>query len=209
MNNSRRNKTWGAGFSLIEMLVVISIFLIVTSAILFNQNKYSSDISLSNVAYEIALQVRQAQVYGILVRENERIGEDDDFNSAYGLHFVKQGEDIVFQLFADDLLGDTDDLLVFDDGDRILSTHRLAAGNKIADVCTYGSGGSELCFSSDDDALTFADIVFKRPEPAAVIHDSSSLVRKNEINILVTSALGDKWRSIKVFGSGQISVYAN
>ena len=203
-----KTRSVASGFSLVELLIVVAIFLIITSIVLFSQNKFSSDISISNVAYQIALEVRQAQVYGILVRKNQ-----DDFNSAYGLHFYKDGNELKFLTFADNSFpDDEDDALVYDDADSILATHALEEGNVLSRVCTYDSIGdddSRQCFSPSDDELSSVDIVFKRPEPAALITDSSSSVRKGEVEITVTSSLGDRTRTVKVFGTGQISVYAN
>jgi prepilin-type N-terminal cleavage/methylation domain-containing protein len=200
------------GFSLMELLVVLSIFLIITSVVLFNQNKMSSDIGLSNVTYEVALKIRQTQTYGILVKGNE-----DEFDAAYGVHFYKDnGDTIRFKIFADNPNSvDDDDLLRYNDSndsnsDTELSDHSLEEGNIIKDVCTYDSVGGTVGECLIDNNFESADIVFKRPETAAIISNSSSWPeKKSEIHIEVTSALGDKSRIIKVFGSGQISVYAN
>ncbi len=196
------------GFSLVELLVVLAIFLIITSVVLFNQDKSSSDISLSNVTYEIALKIRQTQTYGLLVK-----GTANDYDNAYGVNFyvdIADGNKTKFRVFADNTLGAADELLVYDAADTVLSEHSLTEGNVISDVCTYPSIGdlaNRKCFSTS--AINVADISFQRPESAAIISDPSSASQKGEIDITVKSALGDKTRTIKVFGSGQISVYSN
>ena len=57
------------GFTLIEMLVVISIFLIMTGVILANFPAFRDKAALDLLAQEIATTIRQAQVYGIGTRE--------------------------------------------------------------------------------------------------------------------------------------------
>jgi prepilin-type N-terminal cleavage/methylation domain-containing protein len=193
------------GFSLVELLVVLAIFIIITTVVLFNQNKFSSDISISNVAYDVALQIRQAQVYGILVKEGEI--QSDDFNSAYGIHFSRATDNSgVLQMFSDE-----DDDFQYDAGAdlEVGPVRRPAEENKIIDVCSYDlNGNNKSCFSSNNDTVDSLDIVFKRPEPAAIItHQSSgSENRKGQVDIIIESSLGDKTRTVKVFSSGQISV---
>lgn len=199
-----RNRS--GGFSLVELMVVVAIFVIITSVVLYNQNKFSSDISISNSAYAVALEIRKAQVYGILVRENY-----GGFNDAYGIHFKNIGGVTTFDLFSDDNKNLSFDVpSEVDPGDTVISSHALTEGNTIADVCTYDDalGSGEQCFSfTDSNGITTADIVFKRPDPAAIITNSLSVDdRKSEVIITIQSSLGDKLRTVKVFGSGQISV---
>lgn len=196
MKQRRTHDQTCAGFSLVEMLVTVSIFLIITTVVIMNQNKFSSDIALSNVTYEVALKIRQMQTYGILVRES-----DSDFSGAYGVHFYKNDGEIKFRAFADN--PDSGNQLAYDDDviDELLGIYSLAEGNEIIEVCTV------QCLTLEDDDIEHVDIVFKRPEPSAIISDSDDDERR-EVIITVASALGDKERFIKVLGTGQISVYA-
>ncbi len=52
------------GFTLIEFVVIISIFAIMASVALVNFAGFRSDIGLNNLAHDIALTLRQAQVFG-------------------------------------------------------------------------------------------------------------------------------------------------
>ena len=58
------------GFSLIEMLVVLTIFLIITGVILANLPSFRDKTALELIAQEIAVTIRQAQVYGIGTRSS-------------------------------------------------------------------------------------------------------------------------------------------
>ncbi len=196
------------GFTLIELLVVVVIFIIMTTIVIINQNKFSSDISISNVAYALALDIRQAQVYGILVRTQDR-----QFESAYGIHFEKKGTKIEYFIFADSQQYPTEEgYFKYDgeDGDPIGGVKTLQEGNRIKDICTYRNSRSDAkCFNSGSGQISSVDIVFRRPDPTAIISDPSSIDFKKEVNIFVESSLGDKKHTIKTFSSGQISVYNN
>ena len=50
-----------AGLTSIELVVVFGIFAALASSILFNYRDFSSNITLQNLAQDVALQIRQAQ----------------------------------------------------------------------------------------------------------------------------------------------------
>lgn len=52
------------GFTLIEFVVIISIFAIMASVALFNFQGFRSNVAISNLSHDIALTLRQAQVFG-------------------------------------------------------------------------------------------------------------------------------------------------
>jgi prepilin-type N-terminal cleavage/methylation domain-containing protein len=229
------------GFSLVELLVVVSIFVIITSVVLFNQNKFSSDISNSNAAYAVALQIRQAQVYGTLVNSNQNA----NFSSSYGVHLTRNASGGVDNIV---LFVDSNSNYTYDSGEPIVNTYTPPEGNMITDVCVYPNPDSHVngkCFS--DQSINTADIVFKRPDPDAIINAYSTTVdttyllknsanygsnnfvidnygsnnyndgytttvqenfvyQEGMIDIVVTSSLGDRSRTVEVTGTGQISV---
>ncbi|MEK7585045.1 MAG: type II secretion system protein [Patescibacteria group bacterium] len=88
------------GFSLIEMLVVISIFLIMTLVVLSNMPAFRDKTALQLVAQEISVTIRQAQIYGIGTRSSS--GGTTNFPS-YGLYFdiTPSGDRRSFILYAD------------------------------------------------------------------------------------------------------------
>lgn len=198
------------GFSLVELLVIIVIFMTITSVVLFNQNKFSSDISNANVTYAIALEIRQAQVYGTLVRSNTVASQP--FDIGYGINFYKPtASTIAFRLIADN----NNDFKYSSGTDTIVNSFNLEEGNVISEVCTYPQSGSlagAVCMIGGSSVSTSTDIVFKRPDPAAIISNSRStgsgatLAKSAETKITVTSALKDKTKVITVTQTGQISV---
>ncbi len=87
-NQSRGRISRSSGFSLIELMVTITIFVMVTSITLTNYPKFSNKLSLDLLAQDIALSLRQAQIFGssVLGTKSAGVGEVKKFG-AYGLHF--------------------------------------------------------------------------------------------------------------------------
>ena len=206
-----------AGFSLIELMVAVSIFLIITSVILFNQNKFSSNILITNIAYQVALSIRQSQVYGS--------GSKLDTSAVttrygYGNHFTvnnsSPGTPGNFIFFADNggigssYAGD----YIYDGAatnDKLLDTISFTQGQYVKKICARPIGSLTLDCSS----IHFLDIVFVKPNADAYIstdqlsYSISGGARYSEADIMVSSPLGDKCRWIQVFSTGQIAVDQN
>ncbi|HEY0907941.1 MAG TPA: prepilin-type N-terminal cleavage/methylation domain-containing protein [Candidatus Paceibacterota bacterium] len=173
-----------AGFTLIELMVSIGIFSLITVLAVFNNAQFNSSVLLTNLAYEVALSVRQAQVYGVTVRRDS----SGLFTSAYGVHFSASTPSSYF------IFQDTARNRVYDSGsDIILETLNLQKGNTIGRVCA-------------DTTCTFGDldITFERPNPDASFRlNGTGSYQKGEVCIV--SPRGTKRRVI-VDQTGQISV---
>jgi prepilin-type N-terminal cleavage/methylation domain-containing protein len=52
------------GFTLIEFVVIISIFAIMAAVALFNFQGFRSNVAINNLSHDIALTLRQAQIFG-------------------------------------------------------------------------------------------------------------------------------------------------
>jgi len=104
----------GAGFTIIELLVSISIFFIVTGFVLSSYPRFGSNLAIESLAQDIALTIRQAQVFGSAILGTTQRGHGSEtvpaqiFN-AYGVSFPAittraPGEDAVdytYTIFAD------------------------------------------------------------------------------------------------------------
>ncbi|OHB24234.1 MAG: hypothetical protein A2542_02515 [Parcubacteria group bacterium RIFOXYD2_FULL_52_8] len=98
-----------SGFTVIELVVTLAIFVVMTTIVLANYPKFNDKIGLEVLAQNIALSIREAQVYGISVRAENVLQEN--LAPAYGIHFwggetnlqdqVQQGK-AQYVLFADD-----------------------------------------------------------------------------------------------------------
>ncbi len=193
------------GFSLVELLVVIGIFTIVTSLTLSNYNQFGGHVVLGNLAYDVALSVRKAQTYGIAVR---RYGTDN-FNVGYGMHF-DSAHPTSYALFADvaesnNGVGDG----MYDPSTELVETRTFNRGYAIVNLCeTHDENDSER----ETCGLSSLDIVFRHPESDAYINPNQStctVVRTDgcsvRARVVIQSPKGDQ-ASVIIDQSGQIVV---
>ncbi len=184
------------GFTLIEMITVLGIFMVMTSIVLFNYNRFTNDTILTNMAYEVALSVREAQIYGVSVRKPS--GDTSaEFNSPYGIHFIDVADGTPsYFLFAD-----TNDNGVYDGGPtctpgggECVIPYATQKDIRIVSVLTKAGGG---CTEGD------LSIVFRRPNPEPVMND---LIDREYAEIALKGPRSDSVRYVIVSNNGQIYV---
>ncbi len=212
------------GFTLVELLVTITIFVILTGVVLFSQNRFNSTIFLTNLAYDVALTVRQAQTYGVNIKNFVTFSESNftDNFIPYGVHF-ETSSPTSFILFAD-LDATTQNNKVISDGifdgrnetlidpstcdinDGCVKRFTIQRGNRIKQLCVSDVGGDEdinwSCSSS-----SVLDIVFVRPNPDALI--TADGVRKRFAKIILTDGndgADENTREVKVQFNGLVFV---
>lgn len=184
-----------AGFTLIELMVSMGIIILVSTIGLTRHAQFNETVRLRNLTYDIALSVREAQSYGINVREFK---PDNTFDIAYGIHLAADSP-TEYVLFAD-----RNDNGVYD-GDmdcgspECVERFRLQGGYSL-DFCGL-SGGSRECAGAIDRLA----IMFKRPSPDAIVR--SDLGEYGSAQIAVRSPKGAE-RFVSVYATGQVSVEA-
>lgn len=95
--HSNIKKSAARGFTFIEVLVSIAIIGLITALIMVRYGAFNSSVLLKNQAYEIALDIREAQSFATSVR-----GEGVDFRSAYGLYFsTATNQNLTYFFFQD------------------------------------------------------------------------------------------------------------
>lgn len=181
------------GFSLIELLVVTGIFLVITGVVLANNAQFNSSVLLGNTAYDVALSVREAQVYGLSTRNYA-----GEFRVGYGVHFEGNTSYLIFA----DL--DEDRNKRYDAGvDQVVQEITLGRGHTILHYCGVLADGTEEC-SDNSAALTHLDIGFLRPNPDATITGDGP-TPYSSAKIMIQSR-SDETRTVTVQSTGQISV---
>lgn len=213
------------GFTLIEMIVAISIFAIMTALVLTKYGTFNQGVILTNLAFDVALNIRNAQSYGLNVKsavrddnafDNE--GTNSGVGGTYGVHFDSRnttGNNAKFILFAD--------------------LSRPAVPNYVPGVySTYSSRGiggipdedisvtniqkrsviGRLCVSMATDCSSSGtivdtlDITFKRPDPNAIIMAGVAGANPTKWNSaeITIKAIDGTIKKVLVNSTGQISV---
>lgn len=190
-------RDYSRGFTLVELMVSIAIFVVITGIIMVDQRRFGGNILITNLAYDVALGIRQAQVYGISVKS-----VNQQFNSSYGVHFGPPG---YFILFADTNHSGSYDTSSDDGTGCIALTEcvtffKVEQGNAISKFCADNS-------CSDTGAIDRLDILFTRPnpEPAVKAYKGGLAIPASSASITVSSPQGVT-KTVSVSPSGQISI---
>ncbi|MBM2817474.1 MAG: hypothetical protein HW401_64 [Parcubacteria group bacterium] len=191
------------GFTLVELLVTLSLFVVLTTIVLFSQSKFNGSILLTNLAYDVAITVRQAQTYGVNVRETS----SGDFDKAYGVYFDIDKDNNKFILFSDKqgngrYQGNID---CKSSADTCVNSYSIKRGNYISDIRVT----SPDCSPDPDCSVKELNITFARPDPDAKFAKTKSTSGDvddiTEAKIIISSANGDT-RNVLVNSTGQISI---
>lgn len=201
------------GYTLLELAISVAIFGIMTAIVVFNYGDFSSNIVMTNLAYETALSVRQAQVYGVSVKGQD-ITDPNAFNRVYGVHvnYPDHPREVVTFIDRGDSGGSGAGNNRYD-GDYSCDTtdteclEKIRYDNRvfIKDICVSDGtvSATEDCASSG--AFDSANIVFRRPDPDAVITVDNDPTQYGLVRVELQSATGMR-RDVVVRVTGQISV---
>jgi len=210
------------GFTMIELIVVIAIFGILTGITVFNYGKFNNNIIMTNMAYEIALSVREAQVFSLGVRGSNENGETS-FDIKYGVYFNSDpdGDQQNFVFFADrnsngtcemDNNGNACSIDACLDGafNECESLNTLTRGISITGICVSPTGEEPMNLdtgdcSENDFNVDEATVTFERPNPDAFVYDIAGDRVFSNMAILI-EANNDAKRAINISENGQISV---
>ena len=227
--NAPKNK----GFTLVELLVSISIFVFMTALVVSRYAAFNQGTLMTNLAYDIALTIRTAQTYGLSVKSanvgtGATTGGNNANNASYGSNFnLAYGVD-----FSATSTGATNSksFLIFGHNapltgistyqfssisalDFIVNTYNISSGAYIPPSTGTLSSGSTvygICVvQAGSTACTpkdNVDIVFQRPNPDAIICTGNVCANNVEADITVISGDGSSYRKVVVSKTGQISV---
>jgi prepilin-type N-terminal cleavage/methylation domain-containing protein len=182
-----------SGFSLVELLVSISIITIVVSVIIVQQTSFNGAVLLRNEAYEVALTLRNIQLNAVSASVN-----NGSFRALYGAHFrTDTNFNQIFPIFKD---ADGDG---FYDANEVFGPQgNLDPRFEIRDIRTNGDTYNTAQGLS---------VVFERPNFDAKFYDSAGEVNASSVEIDVAkkgvSGTGvEVLRTVEITSAGQISV---
>ncbi len=195
------------GFTLIELLVVISISAIVMTALVVQQRRWDDQLALNTQTYELALMLRQAQIYSLGVREDLQ-ASGDRFDIGYGV-YIDQALLNRYTFFADR----NKNSLYDPTGGEAIETKILRSGfYMIPGGIDKDLGTTYWANNSIGRAYVYkVSMSFKRPDPNAILRfinfssDNTTALLKPQVIIRMISPQG-RSSYIDIFDNGQISI---
>ncbi len=182
MPNILKNKKINLGsgfyrkaFTLVELLVAVSIFMIITSVVLVNNSRFNDAVVLKSAAYEVALAIREAQNSALNVRSLDGSG----FGNGFGVYIQNAGtvdttQSTTYTLFSD--------AINVTGGGGAFGRYDTTAGGNDVDIKQYSikrgfyitrviatpdlTGATASPYTGDVDFT----ISFKRPDTVAYIY---------------------------------------
>ena len=205
--NNKNRKALKKGFTLIELLITITMFVMITGIVLFNSNSFDSSVLLHNFAYDVALTIKQAQSYGVNVKENS-IGI---FDYDYGVYFDTVTADYRthFILFNDvpPVNGVADKYYTNSasvsscptDNPECIQKYTIKNGSFIKSVCA----GDDADHCTQVNQLS---ILFHRPNLGAEIYTNNQSINPQLYANIILSAKNGATTTIVVTKVGQIYI---
>jgi prepilin-type N-terminal cleavage/methylation domain-containing protein len=210
-----------SGMTLVELMVVISIFVIVSGLTIFDYGSFNSNTSISNLASDIALTIRKAQSYAI---GTHLLGTNA--NVSYGVH-ITTSDDFSSNILA----GSSKSFILFTDVDNNGFYKYPTSG--VCGTPDSNNGCSEILNINTSDKIvgiyvngvsftntnpnSTVDITFRRPNPDARFcyrnsNSSSSscfTIPISSVGILISNGQGGsnlKTKKIMIYKTGQIGI---
>ncbi len=192
--------TFKKGFTLIELLVSISIVTVIMAVVIFNYGGFLDTLALSAAEQDLAIGVREAQTYGLSVKEVS-VGSGQ-FTSAYGIYFspASPGEYDVFV--------DKNGNGLYDVGSgcgsgstECIEKFAFRDGITVSSICD-----TSACPPSSASSM---QITFLRPSTDATIDfvsSGGSIVESSLTGKVVLRSPQGKTATVTIGSTGQISV---
>lgn len=185
------------GFTLIELMVVVSIISVISLLTLFNSSRLDSAVLLSNTAYEINLIIRDAQVSGLGSKLLSASGIATTTNQGVYFDYLKPQEIILFS----DLNKNNE----YDDISEEVQVYKIenSRAGKIMKLCKLNINNT--C----TDTITKLNIIFKRPNPEAYFYTGMEGGSVTEYQGSVGLTIGfdlNQCRSLVVYKTGAIQI---
>ncbi len=177
------------GFTLVELIVALAMMGILMSVVSINQRSIANSIRVKNSAYELAIALREAQSYGINVRQ----ADGELFDDAYGIRVSTNA--VSYYLYYDGNGTES-----YQPNEEVV-IYTLTHGQKIGDMCLFDSHSSNSCISPTNGTV---DILFKRPSPKAIIKRGGTTYPR--VSIPITTEDGSVAVVVTVSDSGKISI---
>lgn len=168
------------GFSIVELLITVSIVMLITGIALSRYSSFNNSILLQSQAFEIGFDIRQAQQSALSVQATGGAARN-----GFGIYFDITNPNTYILFF------DTNDNYRYDSGtDNELSEFYIDTRFVITDIRVGGSARSE------------ASVTFRRPNFNGLIYPTGNTL---EIDIAASQS-ATAVQTVSITQSGQITV---
>lgn len=167
---SKKNK----GFTLVELIVVIGIMSIIMVLVVFNSRNLNDDLALKAASSEVSLALRQAQNYGITVKQGVT-----NFNDPFGavLDLTRPSEIIIYS--------DINNNRIYDTSGEFREKILILGGIRINKLCSVDSFNTLTCPTPSAQYMT---LTYVRPNPEPIINFVNSS----------NASLGGSWKKVYI-----------
>jgi prepilin-type N-terminal cleavage/methylation domain-containing protein len=180
------------GMTYVELIVVLSIFSVLSSVAVFNYRAFQSRVDIKNLASDITLKIVEAQkasLSGLLPQSSVT----SSWKPSYGVYFdISTPKQFIYFVDLDN------------QGTReTLETINITKDNSISSLGVCYQGSLDPCSLT---SLSDLFLTFSRPNSGAIITSSSSFTSNiNYVQITVTSPQGAS-SLIKLYPSGRVQI---
>jgi prepilin-type N-terminal cleavage/methylation domain-containing protein len=194
------------GFTIIELVVTLAIFTIISAITLANFPGVGSRMNLELLANDVALLIRQAQVYGLGIKNVSGI------YPTYGVH-VSSASSLIFYY-------NKNGPAYYDPTNSgMIENYTFGSGETVEEICIGPQNAGpnttdDVCKDFTAGKKPSLDVAFTRPRPDAhlcirdTVNDTSCIgttAGQTNAKIVIDSARGHR-RMIVVWNNGQIEV---
>ena len=181
------------GMTYVELIVVLGIFVVMSSVAIFNYGSFQSKVDMRNLANDVALKIVEAQK-AALSGKLPSVAYDADWNPSYGVYFDRLSSSTNFTYFTD-----VNSDATLNAPYEALEVINITKGNRISKIDAYYAAGTNV-------DLHNVTLTFVRPNSEANITSTDPLVLPIAyIQITVLSPKGNT-SIIKIYPSGRIEI---
>ena len=195
-----KNFKLNRGMSYVELIVVLSIFSVMSVLIIFSYKEFQARVDIKNLANDIALKIVEAQkasVFGKFPRVAQQASITPTWKPSYGV-YINPGSDNKSFIYFVDLNNNN----IYEGGDctgECVEKISITKENSISSLDVFYQ-------NSTSGSISDITLSFKRPDSTAVFRSSTGL-NPNISYIQITIVSPELVQSnIKVYSSGRIQI---
>lgn len=182
----------------VELIVVLSIFSVMSSIVLFNYGKFQAKVDIKNLANDIALKLVEAQKTAMSGKVPANFPSVDPWRPTYGVYFdITNPKTFIYYVDLDQ----SGDYLFGPvcPGGECLSNITITKNNAIARI-SYFNG------ATGTDIVNPLSISFKRPDSSAIFKSNGVLLTGFDYMQIKISSPQEISSYIRIYPSGRIQI---